>query len=91
MGAAFAGLIGVFPQIVWLSENKISIFIISGCMILLSGVMTYSNRNAPCPIDENQAKACRTSRKWSIRILIFSGVIWSIGFFFAFLAAKFLI
>lgn len=86
MGAAFAGLVGVFPQIVWLSEYKSLIFGISGLMILTSASLTYLNRNAPCPIDEDQARACKISRKWSIRILVLSAIIWSVGFFFAFLA-----
>ncbi|MGH1467728.1 MAG: hypothetical protein ACRBBP_02465 [Bdellovibrionales bacterium] len=84
MGATFAGLIGIFPQIVWLSENKILVFGVSGLMILGSGLLTYWNRNAPCPIDPDLARACITSRKWSIRISVFSGLIWLTGFLFAF-------
>lgn len=86
MGAAFAGLIGLFPQIVWLSENKLLVFTLSGLMILLSAALTYLNRNAPCPIDSDQARACKISRKWSIRILAVSALLWLLGFFFAFLA-----
>lgn len=86
LGATFAGLIGLFPQIVWLSENKALVFFISGLLISLNSLLTYSNRNTPCPIDPDEARACTVSRKWSIRILIFSGFIWAIGFLFAFLA-----
>lgn len=86
MGAAFAGLVGAFPQIVWLSENKLLVFSISGLMIALSAFITYANRNAPCPIDPKTAIACKVSRKWAIRLLIFSGLMWLTGFFFAFLA-----
>jgi len=85
MGAAFAGLVGAFPQIVWLSENKLLVFSLSGLMISLSAYITYANRNEPCPIDPKKALACRTSRKWAIRLLIFSGLMWLTGFFFAFL------
>ena len=91
LGAAFAGLVGAVPQIVWLSENKILVFVVSGGLIALSGLMTYLNRNAPCPIDPQEAKACNVSRYWSIRILIVSSVIWLIGAFFAFLAVHILI
>ena len=86
MGAAFAGLVSTFPQIVWLSENKLLVFFLSGSMISLSAFNTYANRNAPCPIDPEKALACKTSRKWAIRLLIFSGLMWLTGFFFAFLA-----
>jgi len=86
MGATFAGLVGTFPQIVWLSENKLLVFSISGLMIALSAFITYANRNAPCPIDPKKALVCKVSRKWAIRLLIFSGLMWLTGFFFAFLA-----
>ena len=86
MGATFAGLVGAFPQIVWLSENKILVFSISGILILISCGLLYINRYAPCPIDPNQAKACTISRKWSIRTVTLSGILWACGFFFAFLA-----
>ena len=86
MGAVFAGLVDAFPQIVWLSENRLLVFLISGAMILMSSLIIYVNRSAPCPIDPDQARACKVSRKWSIRILVFSVLMWLMGFFFAFLA-----
>lgn len=89
MGTVFAGLVGVFPQIVWLSENKILIFSISGILILISSRLLYLNRSASCPIDPDQSRACATSRKWSIRILILSFILWLFGFVFAFLASFF--
>lgn len=91
LGAAFAGLIGAVPQIVWLSEHKVLVFIVSGGLIFLSALLTYLNRNAPCPIDPNEAKACKTSRKWSIRILAVSSIIWLVGGFFAFFAQYLLV
>ena len=86
MGATFAGLIGVFPQIVWLSENKILVFSLSGILILISCGLLYINRKVSCPIDPDQAKACTISRKWSIRAIVLSAILWVCGFFFAFLA-----
>ncbi len=86
MGAAFAGFVGAFPQVVWLSENKLLVFVVSGGLILASSTMIYINRDAPCPMDRQKALACTTSRKWSIRILAFSAVIWVTGFGFAFLS-----
>ena len=86
MGAIVAGFVGAFPQIVWLSENKILVFSLSGILILISCGLLYINRSASCPIDPNQAKACAVSRKWSIRIVALSTILWVCGFFFAFLA-----
>lgn len=91
LGAAFAGLIGAVPQIVWLSENKVLVFILSGALISLSALLTFLNRNAPCPVDPHEARACRVSRKWSIRILVASALIWIVGAFFAFFAVYLLI
>ncbi|MCY4321647.1 MAG: hypothetical protein OXC37_04520 [Bdellovibrionaceae bacterium] len=91
MGATFAGLIGIVPQLVWLSENKILIFSLSGILILISSILIYLNRSASCPIDPEQAKACASSRKWSIRIVILSSVFWFFGFVFAFLVPLFFI
>lgn len=86
MGATFAGLVGVFPQIVWLSESKILVFSLSGILILVSCRLLYINRYSSCPIEPDQARACAISRKWSIRAVVLSAVLWIGGFFFAFLA-----
>jgi hypothetical protein len=86
MGASFAGLIGIFPQIVFLSEHKTEVFLISGMLMIISGLILYFNRNAPCPVDPQQARACRVSRKWSIRIVCSAAVFWLIGFFAAYVA-----
>lgn len=84
MGATFAGLIGTFPQLVWISEYKIYVFSVSGVLILASIYLMYSSRNDPCPIDANQARACQAARRGSLIILSFSGVLWLVGFAFAF-------
>lgn len=85
LGASVAGFVGVFPQVVWLSENKVIVFSISGILILISLIITHLNRNAPCPIDEKQRAACLMARKWSLRLGIFSAILWVTGFLFAFL------
>lgn len=90
MGASLAGLIGAFPQLVWVSEYKTMVFGVSGALILFSVILTYIQRNDPCPLDPNLAKACATSRRISIWTLILSGVIWFTGFSFAFIAPLFL-
>ena len=83
-GASLAGLIGIFPQIVWLSENKLIVFGFSGLLILLGFVSNFLNRKAPCPVDPIQAKFCKVARKWSIGILVLAGFLWLLGAFFAF-------
>lgn len=85
LGASLAGFVGVFPQVVWLSEHKVYVFVISGVLIAFSLFMTHINRNAPCPIDEKQRAACMLARQWSLRLGVISAVLWSVGFLFAFI------
>jgi hypothetical protein len=85
-GAVVAGLVSAVPQIVWLSEHKVPLFIFAGVMLLLSGISRYMTRSAPCPIDPAQAKACMRMRRFSAGIFYFSLAIYCAGFFFAFIA-----
>ena len=86
MGATMAGLVGSFPQLVWLSQHKVWIFVGSGFLLSLAGYFQYRARFEPCPTDPKLAAVCDRSRKWSLWILVFSGSLWLIGAFFAFLA-----
>ena len=87
MGAALAGFISVAPWITVISEYKIFIFIGAGILLILSTYFLWINRNAPCPTDAKQAKACALLRKFSLYTIIISIVIYIVGFFFAFFAA----
>jgi hypothetical protein len=83
-GAALSSLVGVFPQIVWLSEHKIALFIFAGLMLAASGALQWINRNAPCPIDPTLRDACLRTRKMSVRVYAVSVAIYLVGGFFAF-------
>ena len=87
MGAALAGFISTVPWITAISEYKKLVFATSGVMLALAAIMQWRARNAPCPADPAQAKACNRLRLASKIILGFSIMIYLIGFFFAFLAA----
>ena len=87
-GAAVIGLVSAFPQLVWLSEHKVGLFIFAGIMLTLSGIMRYLTRNAPCPADPAKAKACTRMRRWSLGIFLFSLTMYLIGFYFAFIAHR---
>ena len=89
-GAVLAGLISNFPLLIVLSKYKTILFIISGTLIIFSGFLLWYNRNAPCPADPIKAKACNRLRKGSLLIYFFSLLIYSIGFFFAFIITLFL-
>jgi hypothetical protein len=83
-GAALSGLVGAFPQIVWLSEHKIGLFVFAGLMLAASGTLQWINRNAPCPIDPTLRDACLRTRKVSLRVYWVSVAIYLVGGFFAF-------
>ena len=86
-GAALAGFISIAPWITAISKYKVIIFVVAGILLALSSYFLWINRNAPCPVDEKQAKACMFLRKFSFYIIIVSIVTYIVGFFFAFLAA----
>jgi hypothetical protein len=85
-GAVLAGIVSNVPQLVWLSEHKVALFVFAGIMLTVSGIMRYTSRNAPCPLDAEQAKACTKLRKISLWVYIASLAIYATGFFFAFIA-----
>lgn len=85
-GAAVIGLVSAVPQLVWLSEHKIPLFIFAGIMLTLSGLMRYITRNAPCPADPAKAKSCQRMRRVSFGIFLFSLIMYCIGVYFAFIA-----
>ncbi len=87
MGAALAGFIGTVPWITAISDYKKWVFLGAGVMLALSAFMQWRARYAPCPADPKKAKACARLRKISWGILIFSILVYLVGFFFAFLAA----
>jgi hypothetical protein len=86
MGAAFAGLVGAVPQIVWLSENKFGLFGTGAAFLAVGGVLQWRARLEPCPIDQVQAEACAAARRSSKVLYIMSLGIYAIGAFFAFVA-----
>lgn len=89
-GAAVIGLVSTFPQLIWLSEHKVGLFIFAGAMLLASGASRYMTRNAPCPIDPQDAQACKRLRRISGGIFYFSLIVYIVGFLFAFLGQYFL-
>ncbi len=86
MGAAFAGLVSKFPQLIWLSEHKVGLFGSAGVMLILAGVAQWRARNLPCPLDADAARACASARRWSKVTYGVSVAIYWVGSGFAFLA-----
>lgn len=87
-GAALASVVSIVPQLVWLSEHKVPLFIFAGVMLVLSSISTYRNYHAPCPTDPIERKACLRVRRLSQAVLCSSLALYAIGFFFAFVASR---
>jgi hypothetical protein len=89
LGASFASLISTVPQLIWLSEHKIALFIFSAVMLLLGGWLQWRAKDAPCPTDPELRDSCLRARRFSLGFYIFSLAIYLIGFFFAFIIQLF--
>jgi hypothetical protein len=87
-GGVLASIVATVPQLVWLSEHKVQLFVFAGLMLTLSGALAYRNRNALCPADSARGKSCMRLPRWSARIFYFSAVLYVIGFFFAFVLSR---
>ena len=85
-GASLVSLVGVFPQIVWLSEHKAAVFTVAAVMLAAAGYLQHRARFAPCPADPRLAAECERARRVSRRVYIASVVIFAVGAFFAFVA-----
>ncbi len=85
MGASVAALTSSLPFLIVLSQHKIWVFIFSGLMLAIAAWIMY-RPNQTCPTDARQAELCQSSKVWNKRIYWFSVLIWSIGFFAAFVA-----
>ncbi len=90
-GAVMAGLAANIPGLVWLTEHKELLFLIAGGMLIGAGGYKWAVRNAPCPIDPEEAKACMRLRRWGSVLLSVAAGAYLIGGFFAFFAADVLL
>ena len=83
-GAALSSLVAAIPQLVWLSEHKLGLFIFAGAMLVGSGALQWINRSAPCPIDPRLRQACLRTRRTSLQVYWVSVAIYAVGAWFAF-------
>jgi hypothetical protein len=78
-GAALSSLVSVFPQVVWLSEHKVGLFVFAALAMALSGWLQWRNRSAPCPTDPQLRHACLQTRKTALRLYAFSLLVYLVG------------
>lgn len=90
-GAVMAGLVANVPGYIWLSMHKLELFAIAGVFLGCAALARWASRNAPCPTDPKQARACTRMRKTGGIILWVAAIAYGIGGFFAFFAADLLL
>ena len=56
-GAAFAGIVGNVPQLVWISEHKSWVFGIGAVFLSVGGVLQWKTRRLACPTDARMGEA----------------------------------
>jgi hypothetical protein len=83
-GAALSSLVSVFPQVVWLSEHKESLFAVAAVAMVGAGVLQWHNRSAPCPTEPALRHACLSTRRTSWRVYWVSVGLLLVGAWFAF-------
>jgi hypothetical protein len=83
-GAALSSLVAVFPQVVWLSENKALVFGAAAVAIAFAGAMQWRQRHAPCPAEPRLRDACLRTRRFSSRMFAASVACLAVGAWFAF-------
>lgn len=85
-GAALIGLLSALPQLVWLSEHKVPLFVFAGVMIALSAVLRWGRFNTTCPADPERVAALKRLNRISAWIFYVSLIMYATGIFFAFIA-----
>lgn len=85
-GASLAGFVTDYPQLIWLSEHKDIVFGVSFLMLGASYASQKYAEKLSCPIDKKED--CQTTRNWSKRLLLITGVINLIGATYAFVLPR---
>lgn len=84
MGAVVAAMASNLPFLITLSQHKIWMFAGSFALLLLGGWALYRPGRA-CPVDPTLAEKCAFAQKWNQRFFWAAVLVWSIGFFTAYL------
>lgn len=85
LGATVVTFTSSFPVLVTIAQQKGWVFTGSGTLLLLSLWLMYRPGRA-CPTDPELARVCARAQVWNRRIFWSAVMIWSAGFFAAYLA-----
>lgn len=88
MGASFANLTGALPQIIWLTERKEMLFVITGILLLISYLSIKSSQQRACPIDQSQREVCESTKNYTLIIFWISTAFFIIGLCFSYIIPR---
>ena len=78
LGATVATMVRSAPWIVVLSQHKLSMFFLSGVLIVVSAWFVYRSGRS-CPVDPELAVACQRADRWNRRFIWGSAGMWAVG------------
>ena len=88
MGATFASMTATFPQIIWLTNHKDALFVITGLLLIVSYVLMKRSEKMACPIDIDQRELCQTSKGATNKFFWLTVVIYTIGLMFSYIIPR---
>ena len=88
MGATFASLTANVPQVIWLTQYKEALFIVTGVLLIVSYLMIKQSQKLACPVDVDQRSVCKESKTVTYNIFWFSVAIYIIGLLFSYIVPK---
>ncbi len=87
-GSAVASLVSAFPWLIPLSRQKFWFFLVAGVLLILSAILIYRPRSkVACTV---AGEGCEVASGFSKVTFWVSVLIYSVGFFFAYLAVPIL-
>ena len=82
-GAVLAAVVTAVPALIWVSNQKLAVFLFAGAMLLAGGLL--QRRPAACPADARLAAACARYKRISRVVYALSLLLYATGVFFAFI------
>ena len=87
-GPILASLFTTFPKLLLLEKYSIFLFLFSGSLIIISGMLRWKSRNYACPSDPVEEKTCIKLNCFNKYLYFFTVIVFLIGTFSTFILPK---
>ena len=87
-GPILASLFTTFPKLLLLEKYSVLLFLVSGSLIFISGILKWKSRNYVCPSDPVEEKSCRNINCFNKYLYIFTVIIFLVGTFTTFILPR---